>query len=64
MREAFEAVIERYEALHPNTVVEQMPIPERVYEIWMETKLFGEIAPAVDRAKRWTRPGSDSQRVG
>ena len=45
VREAFEAVIERYEALHPNTVVEQMPIPERVYQIWMETKLFGENAP-------------------
>ncbi len=47
VREAFEAVIERYENLHLNITVKQMPIPERVYTIWLETKLFGGIAPDI-----------------
>ena len=47
LRESFVAVIQRYENLHPNITVKQLPVPERVYPIWMETKLFGENAPDI-----------------
>ena len=47
VREAFAVVIAEYEARHANITVKQMPVPERVYNLWMETKLFGGNAPDI-----------------
>ncbi len=47
VREALQSVIDRYETLNPNIRVKQLAVPERVYKIWMETKLFGGNAPDI-----------------
>ena len=65
MREAFEAVAEEYEALHPNVRVEQLPCPGTVYGTWIQTRLIGGDPPglmelgrgqAPDRLARYFQP--------
>jgi raffinose/stachyose/melibiose transport system substrate-binding protein len=46
-REAYDALIARYEALHPGVRVEQISVPIRVYASWLQTQLVGETAPDV-----------------
>ena len=45
MREAYNALIADYEALHPNVSVTQIPVPLRVWRFWMESRLAGGMAP-------------------
>lgn len=46
-REAFEEVARRYMEIHPEVLIEQMSVPERVYNIWLDTKLFGGNVPDI-----------------
>ena len=43
--DGIDAVIKRYEALHPNVKVEQMLVPGAVYRQWLRTTLAGGTAP-------------------
>jgi len=45
MREAFDAIIADYEALHPNVRVKQVNIPGRVWRQWLRTQLVGGNPP-------------------
>jgi len=47
VREAFEEVIGRYTEMHPNVEIEQMAVPDRVYKVWLDTKLFGGNVPDI-----------------
>ena len=47
VREAFDEIITRYMELQPNVVIEQMAVPERVYKVWLDTKLFGGNVPDI-----------------
>lgn len=47
VREAMDDLIARYELLRPGVEVEQVTVPERLYDIWLETKLSGELAPDI-----------------
>ena len=47
VREALQAVIERYQTMRSNIVIKELAVPERIYRIWMETKLFGGNAPDI-----------------
>jgi raffinose/stachyose/melibiose transport system substrate-binding protein len=47
VREAFDEVARRYMELHPDVLVEQMAIPERVYNVWLDTKLFAGNVPDI-----------------
>lgn len=43
-REAFDAMIKRYEELNPHVRVEQVAVPGRVYNQWLRTQLIGGTA--------------------
>lgn len=43
-REAFDAMIKRYEELNPNVRVEQVAVPGNVYNQWLRTQLIGGTA--------------------
>ncbi len=45
MREAFDAIIADYEALHPNVRVKQVNRPGRVWRQWLRTQLVGGNPP-------------------
>jgi raffinose/stachyose/melibiose transport system substrate-binding protein len=45
IREAFDAMARRYEALHPGVRVEQIVVPERIFPTWVTTQLVGGTAP-------------------
>ena len=47
VREAFDKVAQRYMDLHPEVLIEQMAIPEAVYNVWLDTKLFGGNVPDI-----------------
>jgi raffinose/stachyose/melibiose transport system substrate-binding protein len=47
VREAFDEVIALYMATHPGVAIEQMAVPERVYKVWLDTKLFGGNVPDI-----------------
>ncbi|KXU36541.1 hypothetical protein AXK11_04095 [Cephaloticoccus primus] len=47
MREAFEAAIKAYQALHPGVRIVQTPIPQRIYPAWSRTQLVGGTAPDI-----------------
>ena len=47
VREAFEEVISRYQEMHPNVEIVQMAVPERIYKVWLDTKLFGGNVPDI-----------------
>ena len=47
VREAFDKVAQRYMDLHPEVLIEQMAIPEAVYKVWLDTKLFGGNVPDI-----------------
>jgi len=44
MREAFDATIEDYQRLHPETRIYQLPVPIRFYPAWARTQLIGGTA--------------------
>ena len=41
----YEAVAEAYMARHPDVVIEQMPIPLRVWPMWVRSQLTGGTIP-------------------
>lgn len=45
VREAFDFLAAEYMRRNPGVRVEQMPIPERIYDIWTQTQLVGGTAP-------------------
>ncbi|MCF7761948.1 MAG: extracellular solute-binding protein [Cephaloticoccus sp.] len=45
VREAFDQLVQDYEALHPGIRIEQLPIPGRIYRQWTSTQLVGGSAP-------------------
>ncbi|MCF7688089.1 MAG: extracellular solute-binding protein [Cephaloticoccus sp.] len=45
MREAFDAAIAGYQAIHPNVRITQIPVPVKSYAAWTRTQLVGETAP-------------------
>ena len=47
VREAFDEIITRYMEMHPNVVIVQMAVPERIYKVWLDTKLFGGNVPDI-----------------
>jgi len=47
MREAFEAAIVAYEALHPEVHIVQVNVPSRIYPAWSRTQLVGGMAPDI-----------------
>ena len=47
VREAFEEVISRYQEMHPNVEIVQMAVPERIYKVWLDTKLFAGNVPEI-----------------
>ncbi|MDF3055805.1 MAG: sugar transporter substrate-binding protein [Rariglobus sp.] len=47
MREAFDAAAADYMRLHPNVVVEQIPVPIRAWPSWLRTQLIGGTAPDI-----------------
>jgi len=47
VREAFEAAIAAYEALHPEVRIIQVNIPARIYSSWSRTQLVGGTAPDI-----------------
>ena len=47
VREAFEEVISRYQEMHPNVEIVQMAVPERIYKVWLDTKLFAGNVPDI-----------------
>jgi raffinose/stachyose/melibiose transport system substrate-binding protein len=47
LREAFDALARDYERLHPGVTIEQIAVPERLYAMWLETKLNADLAPDI-----------------
>ena len=47
VREAFDEIITRYMEMHPKVVIEQMAVPERIYKVWLDTKLFAGNVPDI-----------------
>jgi len=47
MREAFDAAIAAYEALHPEVRIVQVAVPPRIYPAWSRTQLVGGTAPDI-----------------
>jgi len=47
MREAFDAAIAAYEALHPEVHIVQVAVPPRIYPAWSRTQLVGGTAPDI-----------------
>jgi raffinose/stachyose/melibiose transport system substrate-binding protein len=47
VRAAFDLLAREYEMLHPDTVVKQIAVPERVYKSWIVTQLIGGTAPQI-----------------
>lgn len=47
MRESFAAAAEEYMRLHPDVVVEQIPVPIRTWPSWLRTQLVGGTAPDI-----------------
>lgn len=45
VREAFDAIARQFEAKNPGVQVEQIPVPARLYPVWIETKLLDGLAP-------------------
>lgn len=45
LREAEEALAQRYMAAHPGVTIELIPVPYRVYGTWLRTQLVGGTAP-------------------
>ncbi|MEN9592048.1 MAG: hypothetical protein RJA21_507, partial [Gemmatimonadota bacterium] len=54
LREAYEQAIAGYEKLHPDIIVEQMPVPVRVWPTWQRTQLVGGTAPDIIQLGRGT----------
>jgi raffinose/stachyose/melibiose transport system substrate-binding protein len=54
LREAYEEAIANYERLHPKIIVEQMPVPVRVWPTWQRTQLIGGTAPDIIQLGRGT----------
>jgi ABC-type glycerol-3-phosphate transport system substrate-binding protein len=54
LREAYEQAIASYEKRHPEIVVEQMPVPVRVWPTWQRTQLVGGTAPDIIQLGRGT----------
>jgi len=46
-REAYDALISEYEALHPDIRVLQLPVPVRAWPAWQQTQLIGGTAPDI-----------------
>jgi len=49
VREAFDVLASDYMAEHPDVLIEQLTVPERIYKVWVETKLFGGNVPDIVR---------------
>jgi raffinose/stachyose/melibiose transport system substrate-binding protein len=49
VREAFDSLAADYMATHPDVAIEQITVPERIYKVWVETKLFGGNVPDIVR---------------
>jgi len=47
VREAFEAAIAAYEALHPEVRIVQISVPSRIYPAWSRTQLVSGTAPDI-----------------
>lgn len=47
MRESFDEAASDYMALHPDVIVEQIPVPIRAWPSWMRTQLVGGTAPDI-----------------
>jgi len=47
VREAFDRLAGAYTALHPDVKVEQLAIPERIFDSWAQTQLVGGMAPDI-----------------
>lgn len=45
LREAFDAICRDYMALHPGVEVQQIPVPGRVNNSWMQTRYVGDTLP-------------------
>lgn len=59
IRQGIDAAARAYEARHPNVRIEQILVPERVYPIWLTTRLVGDMAPEIIELP----PNYDSARV-
>jgi raffinose/stachyose/melibiose transport system substrate-binding protein len=46
-RDALEHLIQKYEAMHPEIDIQQMPITEKVYSQWINTQLISGTAPDI-----------------
>ncbi|MCF7761768.1 MAG: extracellular solute-binding protein [Cephaloticoccus sp.] len=46
-REAVDALIKRYEEIHPEVRVEHVAVPGRIYKQWLRTQLIGGSAPDI-----------------
>ncbi len=51
--QTMEKACRAYEALHPDVIVKQIPVPERGYEWWVKTQLIGRTAPDLIELRTW-----------
>jgi len=54
IRDAYDAIIARYESMNPGVKVEQMAIPVRVWPAWQQVQLAGGTAPDIIQLGRKT----------
>jgi len=68
VRDAFNAMAEKYMESHPHVRIQQLPVPERIFPNWLITQLVGGTAPDIiqiglgmteERKARYFLPMSD-----
>lgn len=61
VREAMDVVIKRYEAMHPGVHVEQLTIPDTMYQQWLQSQLAGGTCPEIVEYGFWYGRAADLQ---
>jgi len=52
LRDALDELAREYEALHPHVRIEQVPVPNRTYAQWLQTRLIGDNATDIIQLPR------------
>lgn len=62
-REAMQAMIDEYQKLHPDVVIRQMPITERLYAQWLNVHLIAGDAPDLCEMGMATLTNTDQPKI-
>jgi ABC-type sugar transport system, periplasmic component len=61
LRDAFDAAAKDYMERNPGVIVEQLPVPERVFKSWLRTQLVGGTAPDIIEMMKGLEPTTISR---